>query len=108
VSKEIELLTEIRDLLLLIAEPELAKRDQRLRAALQQVIGKSKPRAKAVILMDGTRSQADVRKESGIDPGELSRLLKALREAKLIGLEDEKLKLAFPMPSNLIDSAKDK
>jgi hypothetical protein len=95
------LLREIRDLLRLMAEPALVKRDERLRTSLQQVIGKSKQKAEAVVLMDGTRSQAAIRKGCGIDDGNLSRLVKALREAELIGPDDKYPKLAFPAPSNL-------
>ena len=104
-----EILREIRDLLRLIAEPALAKRDERFRTSLQQVIGKSKQKAEAVVLMDGTRSQAAIRKDCGIDHGNLSRLVKALREADLIGPDDKHPKLVFPVPSNLTDSVgKDK
>lgn len=98
-----EILREIRDLLRLIAEPALAKRDERLRASLQQIIGKSKQKAQAVALMDGTRSQAEIRKASEIDDGNLSRLVKALRKAELIGPDDKHPGLVFPMPSNLLD-----
>jgi hypothetical protein len=88
VSEEIELLREVRDLLLVIAEPSLAKRDEKLRSALRKIVGKGKFRAKAVPLMDGSRNQAAIRKESGIDAGDLSRLVKALREASLISKDD--------------------
>lgn len=99
-----EILREIRDLLRIIAEPALARRDERLRASLQQIIGKGKQKAKAVILMDGTRSQAAIRKDCGIDFGDLSRLVNALREAELIGLEDKNPRLVFSVPSNLPDT----
>ena len=99
-----EILREIRDLLELMAEPALAKRDERLRAALQQIVGKSKQKAEAVVLMDGVRSQAAIRKGCGIDDGNLSRLVKALRQAELIGPDDKYPKLVFPVPSNLIDT----
>lgn len=56
-SREIELLTEIRDLLQVMAEPALAKRDARLRSDLCSVVGGGK-KAKAVLLMDGSRTQA--------------------------------------------------
>lgn len=102
-SSDTELLTEIRDLLRLIAEPALAKRDERLRAALQQVIGKSKQKAHAVMLMDGTRPQSGIRKECGIDDGNLSRLVRVLREADLIAPDEKILKLVFPVPSNLAE-----
>src|ERR1700677_2057038 len=101
-AEDTELLREIRDLLRLMAEPALAKRDERLRASLQQIVGKSKQKAEAVVLMDGTRSQAAIRGDCGMDVGNLSRLVKALREAGLIGPDDKHLKLVFPVPSNLL------
>lgn len=99
-----ELLTEIRDLLRLIAEPALAERDKKLRALLLHVVGKSKRKADAVVLMDGTRSQAAIRKECGIDVGDLSRLVKALREAALIGADDKQPKTVFPIPVNFLET----
>lgn len=108
-SDDTELLREIRDLLRLMAEPALAMRDERLRTSLQQVIGKSRQKAEAVLLMDGTRSQAAIRKGCEIDDGNLSRLVKALREAGLIGPDDKTPKLVFPVPANILDMlAKDK
>jgi DNA-binding MarR family transcriptional regulator len=102
-TDDTEILREIRDLLRLMAEPALAKRDERLRAALHVVVGKSKQKAEAVVLMDGTRSQTDIRKACRIDDGNLSRLVKSLREAELIGADDKRPKLVFPAPSNLLD-----
>jgi CRP-like cAMP-binding protein len=103
-SDDTEILREIRDLLQLIAEPALAKRDERLRASLQDLVGKSKQKAEAVVLMDGTRSQADIRKAAGIDRGNLSRLVTGLRQTELIGPDEMRPKLVFPAPSNLIDN----
>lgn len=103
-SEDTEILREIRDLLRLVAEPALAKRDERLRTSLQEVVGKSKQKAEAVILMDGTRSQAAIRQDCGMDNGNLSRLVKALRSAELIGPDDKHPKLVFPAPSNLFDN----
>lgn len=100
-SEETELLREIRDLLRVIAEPALAKRDERLRTSLQQIVGKSKAKAQAVLLMDGSRNQTDIRKQCGIDQGDLSRLIKALRAETLIA--DDKLpKLAISIPPNFL------
>lgn len=106
-SEESELLREIRDLLRLIAEPALAKRDEKLRSALREVIGKSKQKAEAVALMDGTRSQAAIRQSCGMDPGNLSRLVKALRTRQLIAPGDEQPKLIFSIPSNLVEEVGD-
>lgn len=102
-SEDTEILREIRDLLRLIAEPALAKRDERLRASLEEIVGKSKQKAEAVLLMDGTRSQAAVGKGCGMDVGNLSRLVKTLRSAGLIDPDDKHLKLVFPIPSNFLD-----
>ena len=103
-SDDTEILREIRDLLRLIAEPALAKRDERLRASLQELVGKSKQKAEVVFLMDGTRSQADIRKAAGIDAGNLSRFATALTEAELIGLDEKRPKLAFAVPPSLFDN----
>jgi len=103
-TDDAELLREIRDLVRLMAEPALSKRDERLRTSLQQVIGKSRHKAEAVLLMDGTRSQTAIRKGCGIDDGNLSRLVKALREAELIGPDDKNPKLVFPVPANILDT----
>jgi len=103
-AEDTEILREIRDLLRLIAEPALVKRDERFRASLQEIIGNGKQKVKAVVLMDGTRSQADIRKACGMDVGNLSRLVKALREAELIGPDDKHPKLMCSVPSNFFDT----
>ena len=77
-SREIELLGEIRDLLQIMAEPALAQRDAKLRSALRMVVGVSPKKANAVQLMDGSRTQSMIVKEAGMDAGHLSRLVKAL------------------------------
>jgi hypothetical protein len=103
-SDDTEILREIRDLLRLIAEPALAKRDEQLRASLSELVGKSRQKAEVVALMDGTRLQADIQKAVGIDQGNLSRFVKALYDAELIGPDEKRPKLGFPAPSNLIDN----
>jgi predicted HTH transcriptional regulator len=98
-----ELLREMRDLLQIIAEPALEKRDQRQRAMLREVVGKGKITAKAVLLMDGAKTQRAICKEAGIDPGHLSRLVKSLRTRGLIESEFDKPKLVFPIPSDFFE-----
>jgi hypothetical protein len=100
----VELLREVRDLLRVIAEPALAKRDERLRASLTTIVGKSKQKAKAVLLMDGSRNQAAIRAATGMDDGNLSRLAKELRSKELIG-PDDKPKLAISIPPNFFENA---
>jgi hypothetical protein len=91
-------------LLRVIAEPQLAKRDERLRASLLDAVGKSKAGAKAALLMDGSRSQAAICKESGIDPGALSRLTKDLRANELLAPDDKHPKLIITIPPTFFDS----
>jgi hypothetical protein len=83
-SEEAELLREMRDLLRLIAEPALAKRDEARRRTLREVVGKGETKTKAALLMDGTRTRQVIREQSGIDGGNLSRLEKALRNKELL------------------------
>lgn len=105
-SQDTDLLREIRDLLLVMPEPALAKRDERLRQALHDVIGRSKQKAAAVLLMDGTRSQTGISKEAGIDQGALSRCIKALRETSLIGTdENQNPRLVISVPANFFESS---
>jgi hypothetical protein len=97
-SEDTELLREIRDLLLLLAEPAIAKRDESQRAELRQLVGRSKAKAKAVAAMDGSRSRQVICNESGIDQGDLSRLIKILRERKLI-VDGDMPKLVIALPT---------
>lgn len=103
-SEDTEILREIRDLLRLVAEPAIAKRDERLRTSLQEIVGKSKQKADAIVLMDGTRSQATIRQNCSMDHGNLSRLVKALRASELIASDERQPKLVFPLPPNFFDS----
>jgi hypothetical protein len=57
---------EVRDLLRLLAEPAIAARDEKARSELRRLVGNSVPKAEAVLLMDGTRSQRAIHNEAGI------------------------------------------
>lgn len=105
-NEQTELLREMCHLLRVIAEPLVAKRDERLRASLLDVVGKSKAGAKAAYLMDGSRSQAAICKESGIDQGALSRLTKSLRVKDLLMPDDKHPKLMITIPPAFFDSPK--
>ena len=106
-EEQTELLREIRDLLRVVAEPALAERDKRLQASLIEAVGKSKQRAKAALLMDGSRSQADVRKEAGMDDGNLSRFVSTLRGRNLIKGDEKRLKLVISIPSNFFEDSEE-
>jgi hypothetical protein len=98
VSEEVELLTEIRDLLQVIAEPVLAKIEAKRRSALQAVVGSSGKKANAVLLMDGRRSQSEIARDSAMDHGNLSRLVKGLAAAQLISADEKSSRLLVTIP----------
>ena len=101
-SRDIELMTEIRDLLLLLAEPALAKRDQKFREALRKIV-KGPKNISAVFLMNGARSQSAIAKEAQIDSGQLSRLVKALAKESLIAADEKLPKLVVAIPNNFFE-----
>jgi hypothetical protein len=81
---ELDVLVEIRDLFLLIAEPQLAERDKKWRDELRKIAGKGEKNIRAVMLMDGSRNQAAIAKEIPMDVGQLSKLVKSLKAANLL------------------------
>jgi hypothetical protein len=91
---------EIRDLVRLIAEPQIAARDQKLREALRRIVGHSAPKQKSVLLMDGTRTQTIIRQETGINAGHLSTMVKQLAKAKLLADDHKHPALVISIPQN--------
>lgn len=104
-NEQTELLREMRDLLRVIAEPALAERNERLKASLLGIVGRSKTKAKAVLLMDGSRSRPAICKDSGIDQGDLSRLAKALRAKALIAADEKEPKLVISIPPDFFENS---
>jgi hypothetical protein len=102
-DEQTELLREMRDLLRVIAGPALAKRDEEHKVALRELVGRSKAKTKAVLLMNGTKNRQTIRQESGIDQGDLSRLEKSLRDGGLI-TANEQPKLVTFLPANFFES----
>ena len=103
-----KLLREIRDLLLVMAEPAIASRDKKLRALLSDVVGSSKQKAKSALLMDGSKPQALICKDSGMNNGNLSRFVASLRANGLIAPGEGQLKLAISIPSNFFDNSENR
>lgn len=95
---------EIRDLIRLMAEPAIAERDKKLRTELRRIVGKSVNGAKAVPLMDGSRSQTDIHKETGINKGQLSTLVKQLSEAKLLLDDGKGPRLSISIPPDFFEA----
>jgi hypothetical protein len=99
-------LNEMRDLLRLMAEPAIAQRDKKLRDELRTIAGNSAGnKAKAILLMDGTRTQAKIVEECGIHKGQLSELVKALRESSLLKGDPKQPQLMISIPSSFFDGA---
>lgn len=102
---EIEVLRDIRELLMLIAEPQLAERDRVRREALRKIAGKGEKNVKAVLLMNGERMQSTIAKEVPIDVGQLSKLVTALREAKLLDQDNQNPEVVIPVSEAIFREA---
>ena len=107
VVEQTELLREVRDLLRVIAEPALAERDKKIRKELREVVGRSKQKADAVLLMNGKRSQAELRNAAGMDSGNLSRLVGTLRGKGLIKSDEGHPELVISIPSNFFGESEE-
>jgi len=94
---------EIRDLVRLMAEPAIAARDKNLRADLKRIVGNSEAKGKAVVAMDGKKTQGDIQKETGINQGYLSTLVKQLNENKLLTGDVKKPNLDISIPFNFFE-----
>lgn len=100
----LRVLTEMRDLLRLIAEPAIAERDKKRRASLRAIAGNATgKKAKAILLMDGTRTRQRIIKECGVNEGDLSVLLKKLSSAELTIGDAKQPQLAISIPHNFFE-----
>ena len=103
-AQMLQVLAEMRDLLRLIAEPAIAQRDKRLREALREIAGSATgKKAKAILLMDGTRMQRRITSECGIDKGGLSHLVKKLKAAELLTGDPKQPQLSISIPPNFFE-----
>jgi len=97
-------LQKIHGLLELLAEDKIAQRDAKQRAALREIVGTSAKKQESIFLMDGTRTQADIRKETSVNQGHLSTMVGNLHEAKLLIDDTKRPKLAISIPPNFFES----
>jgi hypothetical protein len=100
----LETLRKIYGLLELLAEEKIAQRDKNQRSALLEVVGKSVPKQKSVLLMDGTRTQAEIHRETSVHKGDLSTLVGKLHKAKLLADDTKKPRLTISIPPNFFES----
>jgi len=107
-AQMLRVLAEMRDLLRLIAEPAIAQRDKKLREALRGIAGSATGnKAKAILLMDGTRTQARIINECGIHKGDLSVLVKKLRAAELLTGDPKQPQLTISIPSSFFEKGRE-
>jgi hypothetical protein len=102
-SESLELLRKIHSLLELLAEDKIAQRDAKYRAALRQVAGASLPKQKSILLMDGTRTQTEIRQATSINKGHLSTLVGVLSKSELLFGDPKKPNLAISIPKNFFE-----
>ncbi len=103
-AQMMRVLTEMRDLLRLIAEPAIAERDEKLRKKLRDIAGSATgKKAKAILMMDGTRNQAGIVSECGINQGDLSQLVKKLKAAELLAGGPKQPQLVISIPINFFE-----
>lgn len=100
-ESELEVLKDIRELLTLVAEPQLAERDKKRRDELRRIAGKGEKNIKAVLAMQGVKSQKEISSEAKIDASQLSRLVKSLHSAGLLDPNSDVPKLVFPVNEQL-------
>jgi hypothetical protein len=107
-AQMLRVLAEMRDLLRVLAEPAIAQRDKKLREALRDAAGSATgKKAKAILLMDGTRNQIGIINECGINKGDLSVLVKKLKAAELLTGDPKQPQLAISIPSNFFEQGEE-
>jgi hypothetical protein len=106
-SELLKAVLEIQKLLELLAEPAIAQRDAKLRTELRQLVGTSVPKQKSVFLMNGERTQVQIRGETSVNQGHLSTLVSNLNKAKLLVSDPKLPKLAISIPPNFFASDAD-
>jgi CRP-like cAMP-binding protein len=100
----LRVLSEMRDLLRLIAEPAIAQRDKKFRAALRSIAGSATgKKAKAILLMDGTTNQAGIVNKCGIDRSDLSALVKKMKGEGLLKEDSKEPDLAISIPFDFFE-----
>jgi hypothetical protein len=95
---------EMRKLLQLLAEPAIAQRDLKLRAELRKIVGSSQTKQQSVLLMDGSRTQAQIIAQTSVNTGHLSTMVGKLDSAGLLVDGKKHPSLSISIPSNFFDA----
>ena len=99
----LETVRKIYGLLELLAEDKIAQRDAKQRAALVGIVGQSATKQKSIFLMDGTRTQAEIRKATSVNQGHLSTMVGRLQKSSLLVGDVKKPKLAISIPQDFFE-----
>src|ERR1041385_2972660 len=75
---------KIHGLLELLAEDKIAQRDAKQRATLREIVGVSTAKQKSIFLMNGMRTQKQIRTETTVNQGHLSTMVGKMHKAKLL------------------------
>jgi len=97
-------LRKICGLLELLAEEKIAQRDAKQRADLRRIVGTSSPKQQSVFLMDGTRTQKEIRTKTSVHQGSLSTIVGQMHKAKLLVNDTKKPHLAISIPPTFFES----
>jgi DNA-binding MarR family transcriptional regulator len=100
----LEEVRQMRKLLELLAEPAISQRDAKLRDELRRVVGSSSKKEQAVLLMDGSRTQAQIVAETSVHQGDLSTMVGRLDSAGLLEVGRKQPKLAIPIPLDFFNA----
>lgn len=100
----LEIVRKIHGLLELLAEEKIAQRDAKQRAILSEIVGASTAKQKSIFLMDGTRTQKEIRTETSVNQGNLSMIVNKMHKAKLLVGDTKKPKLAISIPTNFFET----
>jgi hypothetical protein len=103
-SELLETVRKIHDLLELLAEDKIAERDAKQRKSVLEIVGASVPMQKSIHLMDGTRTQKEIRTETSANQGHLSTLVGRLHSANLLVGDTKTPKLAVSIPPNFFEN----
>lgn len=99
-----ELIRKIHGLLELLAEDKIAQRDAKQRGTLREIVGSSSTKQKSIFLMDGARTQKEIRKVTGVNQGHLSTMVGKLQKARLLEGDTKMPKLAISIPLNFFEA----
>lgn len=100
----LETVRKIYGLLELLAEDKIAERDAKQRKTLRETVGGSVPMQNSIHLMDGTRTQKDIRAKTSANPSNLSTIVGKLHDANLLVGDDTRTpKLAISIPSTFFE-----